>query len=280
MTRLTGTIPALLTPFREGGREIDFEAMDAHVTWLAGHGVRTLAPLGTTGEGPSLSLEERKRVIDRLVAHPSGVGVVAGTGTNALPETIEICRYAAERGCALLVSPPWYFTASPAGVARYFRALLDALPADAQVLAYHIPSMTRNAIEDDVLSLGVAGAKDSSGDLEHTLAWLRGFPALSILNGNDASAADWYAAGGKGTLTMLANVYPDRLEAIRRGEDVDENQSFLQRARAYVESLPRHAALKELVHRRAGVPQSSVRPPLDELTDEHRASLDAAHDLV
>jgi 4-hydroxy-tetrahydrodipicolinate synthase len=277
---IEGTIPALLTPFHEGGREIDFDAIDAHLAWLHGHGVRTVAPLGTTGEGPSLTLAERRAVIDRVVDHASGMRVIAGTGTNALPDTIEISRYAAERGCALLVAPPWYFTATPQGVARYFREVLGALPAGAQVLAYHIPAMTRNAIGDDVLSLGVVGAKDSSGDLEHTLAWLRGFPSLSILSGNDASAADWYAAGGKGTLTMLANVYPDRLEAIRRGEDAQANQEFLQRARDVVESLPRHATLKELLHRRAGVARSAVRPPLDELTDEQRATLDAAHDLV
>lgn len=278
-SELTGTIPALLTPFGDDG-EIDFDAMDAHVAWLAARGVRTISPLGTTGEGPSLSLDERKRVIDHLTRN-GGLDVVPGTGTSALPETIELSHYALERGvAAVLVAPPWYYPASPRGSETFFRTLIAALPAGAKVLAYHIPGMTGVAIEDAVLRAGAAGAKDSGGDLDHTVHWLREFPSLAILSGSDATAAAWYAAGGRGTITFLGNLFPDRLEAIRRGEDVDANQAFLAHARERVESFPRHAALKYLLHRIAGVRHARVRPPLDELTPEQRATLDAADDLV
>lgn len=275
---LAGTIPALLTPFGEDG-EIDFDTMDAHVAWLGERGVRTISPLGTTGEGPSLSLAERKRVIDHLVA--SGMDIVPGTGANALPETVELSRYALERGAsAVLVMPPWYFPASASGTEAFFRALLAALPDGARVLAYHIPVMTGVAIEDAVLRAGAAGAKDSGGDLDHSVRWLRDFPSLAILSGSDATAGAWYAAGGRGTITFLGNLFPDRLEAIRRGENVDANQDFLVRARAFVETFPRHAALKYLLHRIAGVRHARVRPPLDELTNEQRAALDSADDFV
>ena len=277
MTVLLGTIPALLTPFAADGK-VDLAAMDAHLAWLGDQGVRCVSPLGTTGEGPSLSLAERKSVIERVAS--SGLDFVPGTGASALPEAVELSAFALERGAAaVLVAPPWYYDASPGGTLEFFGRLLDALPAGSAVLAYHIPAVTGVPVEDEVLEL-VAGAKDSSGDLAHTLEWLRRFPSHAILNGSDASAAAFYAAGGRATLTMLANVFPDRLEAIRRGEDPAGNQDFLARARVLVDSFPRHAALKLLLHLRAGLERSRVRPPLDELTAEQAARLQAAHDLL
>lgn len=273
---ISGTIPALLTPLRDGGRTVDLDSMDAHVSWLAEQGVTCISPLGTTGEGASLSLDERTTVIARLLEHPGGVAVLPGTGTNALPETIEISRFALDRGAAgVLVIPPWYFPASTAGTVRYFEELIDALP-EPRVYAYHIPAFSRVPIPDDVLRLaGVTGVKDSAGDLAHTQSWLREFDSLTVLSGNDTHAAAMYADGAPGTLTMLANVFPDRLEAIRRGENVEESQRFLVQARDTVDSVPRHAALKYLVHRRAGVARSPVRAPLDELAPEHEQVLDA-----
>lgn len=273
---IAGTIPALLTPFRDGGRTLDLDALDAHVSWLAEQGVTCVSPLGTTGEGASLSLAERKTVIERLLDHPSRVAVLPGTGTNALPETIELSRFALDRGAAgVLVIPPWYFPASREGTVRYFAELIAALPRP-RVFAYHIPAFSRVPVPDDVLRLpGIAGVKDSAGDLAHTQAWLRDFASLTVLSGNDTHAAAMYGAGASGTLTMLANVFPDRLEAIRRGEDVEASQRFLVEARETVESVPRHAALKYLVHRRAGVARSPVRAPLDELAPEHERVLDA-----
>ena len=189
-----GTIPALLTPFSEGGAEVDFELLDEHVAWLAERGVRTISPLGTTGEGPSLSLAERKHVIERLAAHPAGMKLLPGPGCTALPETVELSRFAVEHGAAgVLVAPPWYYDATPAGTARYFGALIEALPADARVFLYHIPVQTGVPIEDETMRAlrdrygpPVAGAKDSSGDLEHATRWIRDFPLTGIIPRLDA----------------------------------------------------------------------------------------------
>jgi 4-hydroxy-tetrahydrodipicolinate synthase len=273
---IAGTIPALVTPFRDGGRTLDLDSMDAHVSWLAEQGVTCVSPLGTTGEGASLSLDERKSVIARLLEHPSRTAVLPGTGTNALPETIELSRFALDRGAVgVLVIPPWYFPASTTGTVRYFAELIAALPQP-RVFAYHIPAFSRVPVPDEVLRLpGVTGVKDSAGDLAHTRSWLREFDSLTVLSGNDTHAAAMYADGAPGTLTMLANVFPDRLEAIRRGEDVEENQRFLVGARDVVDSVPRHAALKYLVHRRVGVARSAVRAPLDELAPNDERVLDA-----
>jgi 4-hydroxy-tetrahydrodipicolinate synthase len=270
-----GTIPALLTPLTPGGADVDLDALDAHLAWLHERGVRTVSPLGTTGEGPSLSLVERMAVIERIAAHQSRMQMLAGTGCTSLPETIELSRFAVERGAALLVAPPWYYDATPHGTTDYFLRLLEVLPREARVFLYHIPSMTGVPIEDETLRVlserfgpVVAGAKDSSGELDHVRRWLREYPELTIVSGSDAFVSAVYAAGGRGTITLLANVFPEELEGIRRGDRVEERQAFLTAVRALVGELPRHAALKHLLHLVSGLPTSSVRPPLTELDEE------------
>jgi 4-hydroxy-tetrahydrodipicolinate synthase len=239
-------------------------------------GVRTVSPLGTTGEGPSLALTERKQVIERLAAHPSEVALICGTGCTALPETIELSRFAVEHGAQLLVAPPWYYHPfDERGVTEYFTRVLEALPPSARVFLYHIPRQTGVPIADETLRglagrFGplLAGVKDSGGDFEHTRAWLRDFPELTVLSGSDATAAAAYEAGGRGVLTMLGNIFPEELEQIRQGVAVEERQRFLAAARELVQEVPRHAALKQLLHLVSGLPHSAVRPPLQELDEE------------
>lgn len=280
---IEGTVPALLTPFTESGATVALDLLDEHVGWLAERGVRTVSPMGTTGEGPSLSLAERKAVIERLAAHPSGMGLLVGTGCTALPETVELSRFAAERGAAgILVAPPWYFDATPAGTTRYFTALLSALPAETRVFLYHIPPVTGVPIEDETIrelrarfGPTLAGAKDSSGDLEHAARWIRDFPELVIFTGSDALAAGAYAAGAAGTITLLGNLFPEELDAIRAGDAVEERQRFLAEVRALTQEYPRHAALKHLLHLVSGLPRSAVRPPLEELSAQQAEELEA-----
>ncbi len=280
---MKNTIPALVTPFTDCGAEVDLELMSAHVSWLYERGARTVSAMGTTGEGPSLSLAERKRVIDLLAAHPSGMKLQAATGCTALPETIELSRYAIERGAeSILVAPPWYYEPDPRGTTDYYLSLFEALPPDARVFLYHIPTVTGVPIEDETLrELGerygpvLAGAKDSSGSIDHVSHWLREFSQLTILPGSDGLASRVYAAGARGTITLLANVFPEELEGIRAGDDAERRQSFLTAVRTMVDHFPRHAALKHLIHLVSGLPRSSVRPPLVELTDEQTVELEA-----
>ena len=285
MNALEGTIPALLTPFTGGGEGVDLGLLDEHVSWLAERRVRTISPLGSTGEGLSLSLEERKRVIVRLARHASGVAVVPGTGATALPETIELSRFAVEHGAAaILVAPPSYYEVHDhRGTTTYFERVFAALAPEARVLLYHIPRTTGVPVEDETLRelrarFGpmLAGIKDSGGDMDATRRRLEDFPELAILNGSDATALAAYRAGGRGVLTMLANIYPEELDAIPRGDDAERRPAFLRRVREIVSVAPRQAALKELLHRVSGLPRSAVRPPLQELDAEHVATLDAA----
>lgn len=283
---IEGTVPALVTPFTEGGAAVDFDLLDAHVTWLAERGVRLVSPMGTTGEGPSLSLAERKQVVERLAAHPSGMQLLPGTGCTSLPETIELSRFAVGAGVAgILVAPPWYYDATPAGTTAYYAELLDALPESARVFLYHIPAVTGVPIEDETIrdlrarfGERVAGAKDSTGDLDHSRHWIEEFPELAIFPGSDSLAAGARAAGAAGTITLLGNILPEELNGIRAGDDVETRQRLLQSARDLTLAFPRHAAVKYLLHLVSGLPRSYVRPPLEELTEEQEASLAARFD--
>jgi len=272
---IEGTLPALLTPFTAAG-EVDLHALDLHLDWLHERGVRTVSPLGTTGEGPSLSLEERKAVIERVARHRSGMAFVPGTGCTALPDTVELSAFALDQGAqAVLVAPPTFFPPSEDGVLRYYAALLAALPDSAAVLLYHIPQNTRIPITDRMLrELPVAGVKDSSSDREHLLPWVREFgERLDIVDGSDDLVAAHHAAGGRATITLLANVVPEELDGIRAGDDAERRQRRLSALREAVSAVPRHAAVKYVLHLLTGLPASGVRPPLDDLTAAQRVEV-------
>jgi 4-hydroxy-tetrahydrodipicolinate synthase len=285
MTVVAGTIPALVTPFTRGGADVDLDLLDAHVAWLSERGIACVAPLGTNGEGPSLSLAERRRVIDHLAGHPSGIAHLPGTGCSSLPETIELSRFAVERGAAgILVAPPWYFEAERDGLARYYDALLGALPDEARVFLYNVPAYTGVAVEAGVAAQlrerfgeRLAGVKDSSGDVEHSLGYVRAARGLTLLFGSDAGVADAFRGGAHGVVSALANVIPREVEAVRQavaaGASGEEEQRVLGAVRALTRSGPRRSALKALVAAATGLPRGAVRPPLAELTDEEAARL-------
>jgi 4-hydroxy-tetrahydrodipicolinate synthase len=283
--RVVGTIPAIVTPFTRGGREVDLELLDRHVAWLHDHGIRCIAPLGTNGEGPSLSLDERRRVIERLAQHTSGIALVPGTGCSALPETIELSSFAVGCGAAaVLVAPPWYFSPERDGVERYFGALVAALPAGARVLLYHVPAYTGVPIEVETVARlradfgdRVAGVKDSSGDVERVIALRRAVPDATVLFGSDASIAEALRAGAHGVVSALANCIPREVDAVRQaiaaGRPGEEEQRTVAAVRELTRAGPRRSALKALVSVATGLPRSAVRPPLADLTTGEVADL-------
>jgi 4-hydroxy-tetrahydrodipicolinate synthase len=279
MSAVAGTIPALITPFTDGGAAVDLDALDAHIEWLHVRGIRCIVPLGTTGEGPSLGPAERRAVIERVAAHPSGMAFVAGTGCVSLPETVELSRHALDHGAAaVLVAPPWYFTPEADGLERYYAALLEQLPESARVILYHIPGYTGVPIEVDLVvalrerfGARIVGVKDSGGRLEHSAALLEAVPDLVVLCGSDALVADAYRAGAAGIVSGLANAAPRQVDAIRRavaaGGDGAEEQAWLTALRDLTHAVPGRSALKVLVAHACGLPRSPVRPPLTDLDD-------------
>jgi len=198
---------------------VDNARLAAHARRLFAAGVDGIALFGTTGEGQSFSLEERRAGLDALLA--AGISperVVAGTGCAAITETIELTRHAVRAGCiGALVLPPFFFKGlSDEGVYASYARLIDQV-ADRRLrlYLYHIPQVTSVPIRHDVVAQlmasypgAIAGIKDSGGDFEHTRKLLARFPDLAIFVGHEPHLPMALAAGGAGTICGIANLYP------------------------------------------------------------------------
>jgi len=283
---LPRVVPAAVTPLTEGGREVLLDFVPQHLTYLEHRNADGVLTLGTNGEGPSLSLAERKQLIDAVITHRGRLRVFAGTGCAALPETIELSRYALERGAdAVMIVPPFYFKDVPAtGLAAYYAQVLDALPAERKVMLYNIPDVSAVEITDGLVETLLAryedrllGIKDTSGDAARTKRYIERFPQLAVYNGSDGNLAAVAGAGIAGAISGSANVFPDLIAWVLRahdtGGDVAAAQAGVDRVRALIGKYPAHAATKRLLHLVAGLPLTYVRPPLRDLTDEEAASL-------
>ncbi|HNP74486.1 MAG TPA: dihydrodipicolinate synthase family protein [Kouleothrix sp.] len=277
---------ASLTPFASPGGGVDHDWIPRHLRWLEANGVDGVVPCGTTGEGPSLGFDERKAVIDSVLAHRGKLRVFAGTGCVALPETIAATRYALERGADVaLVLPPYYFkNPSDAGLLAFYRAVCDALPPGGQIMLYHIPPISQIAIPTAVIDgllashpAAIYGLKDSGGDPEHTAMLIARYPQLKIFTGGAPLLARALADGAAGGIFALANVFPRELRAVLSAHAAGDNTATAQRkATALSDLLKKHGAipsLKALVSPIADLPATSPRAPLVSLAEADAATL-------
>jgi 4-hydroxy-tetrahydrodipicolinate synthase len=288
MRELTGVICANVTPFTTNTGLIDEAWLPAHLRFLEQQGVSGVLALGTTGEGPSLSLQEREQVLDMIVAQRGNLFVMAGTGCAALPETVALSRYALQRGAdAVLVMPPFYFkNLDDAGVLAYYRALCDVLPSDARVLLYHIPAVTAVPITPGIIE-GLLqshpqqfyGIKDSSGDEHYLSAVLANYPQLRVYVGSALTAAHGLQNGAAGLISAISNTWPrmvvDVVKAHQEGGDVGVAQAKLTAlSQAIGPNTP--PALKAALPWVSDLPHTSVRVPLCNLSDVEVQRLKAA----
>ena len=289
---LTGVMVATVTPFTRAGAAVDHDWIPPHLRFLEQAGVSSVFTLGTNGEGPSVGVAERRQVVETVVAHQGGLGVVAGAGTAALPDTIRAANDALEAGAdAVAILPPFFEAqVDSAGLLGYFDAVLEALPAPGRVLLYNIPHKAQVDIPDDVvLALldlhgeRVIGIKDSSGVVERTsryLAIAERFPTFTVLAGADAHHDRLYAAGCRGAVTGLGNAVPHLVLGIqaahRSDRDAGRVQRELERLRALLAPYPSLAALKQLIGITARLPVTCVRPPHRDLTAEEQREFEAA----
>jgi len=287
ISHLSGVVCATLTPFVSESGAVDDEWIPRHLRFLESHGVHGVLTLGTTGEGLSLSIEERKQVIDLVMKHREGLFVLAGTGCAALPETIALSQYAVEQNVdAVLIVPPFYFTPpTDRGLLHYYRAVCDALPAETRVLLYHIPAVTgvpiTPAVIEGLLYSHVGqffGIKDSSGDATHTAELVRRYPDLHIYSGSDSQVANSLQAGVFGVISAFSNVCPERVRAVfdahHDGGDVEAAQARLSALRGLVvPPTPAPPALKAMLPWVSDLPPTSVRLPLANMHEEEAARL-------
>lgn len=281
MSELHGVISAMLTPFVSDVGPVDYEWLPAYLRYLESNGINGVVVMGTTGEGPSLAIGERERMLDTVIKFRGNLKIIAGTGCAALTETIALSRYAIDAGAdAVLVMPPFYIKSpAEAGVLHYYRALCDALPEDSRVLLYHIPAVTGVPITPTIIE-GLLqshgrqfyGMKDSAGNAEHTSGLIANYPQLQIFSGSDHQIANALAAGATGVISALSSAFPALVHSVyaayQAGGDVAAAQTRLSTVRRLIDPLNTPPALKSALPWLSDLPETAVRLPLVPLDNE------------
>ena len=211
-TKFRGSFTALVTPFKNGS--VDENAFRGLVDWQIAEGTSGLVPVGTTGESPTLSHDEHKRVVEWCVDQAKGrVPVVAGAGSNSTREAIELAQHAEEAGAdAVLVVTPYYNKPTQEGLYQHFKAINDAIGIP--IIIYNIPA--RSVIDMTVDTMkrlfdlkNIAGVKDATANVVRVSQQRAAMgPEFNQLSGEDATALGFMAHGGHGCISVTSNVAP------------------------------------------------------------------------
>ncbi|MEM6289416.1 MAG: 4-hydroxy-tetrahydrodipicolinate synthase [Bacteroidota bacterium] len=292
-----GTAPALVTPFAGGGLDLDaFRALiDFQIeggpapSGTVYDGVEAVVVLGTTGENPTVTHDERRRLVDVALEHTAGrVPVVVGTGTNATAQSAAFSKEAADAGAdGLLVVGPYYTKPTPDGVLGHVAAIADA--TDCPIVLYNVPGRTgANLTAETTLRVieavpSVVGVKEASGDLGQIADLIAGRPeGVAVYSGDDDLAFPTVCLGGDGLVSVISNVVPGAVSAMvrhalagRLGDARTLHYTLLGAMRAsFIEANPApvKAALAIM-----GRMEPTLRLPLAPLTHGARARVLAAY---
>ena len=283
MNPIVGSIVALVTPMDDAGR-VDYEAFKRLIDWHIAEGTDCIGVVGTTGESPTVSMEENCELIRVAVQHAAGrVPIMAGTGANSTAEAIELTRYAQSVGadCHLSVVP-YYNRPSQEGIYRHFCAVAEAV--ELPMVLYNVPGRTVADMQPDTTMRlskvpGVIGIKEASGNIERS-AWLikqapKGF---SVYSGDDGTAIATMLLGGHGNVSVTANVAPKLMHELC----IAAIEGDVRRATAiHMRLLPLHKQLfcepspapAKWAMSQLGLCGPSVRLPIVPLTDAGQATV-------
>jgi 4-hydroxy-tetrahydrodipicolinate synthase len=211
-TSFRGSFTALVTPFKNGG--LDEKAFRDLVDWQIAEGTNGLVPVGTTGESPTLSHEEHKRVVEWCIDQADGrVPVIAGSGSNSTQEAVELSRHAEKAGAdAVLIVTPYYNKPTQEGMYQHFKAINDAI--DIPIIIYNIPP--RSVIDMSVDTMkrlfelkNIAGVKDATANMVRVSQQREVLgPDFNQLSGEDGTCLGFMAHGGHGCISVTSNVAP------------------------------------------------------------------------
>ena len=287
MLTLHGSIPALVTPFTEDARHVDEDAFAALVERQVRGGSHGLVPVGTTGESPTLSEAEHVRVIGLCVEAARGrVPVIAGVGSNNTEAACRLARGAAAAGAdALLATTGYYNKPSQAGLIQHYEALRRA--TDLPVVIYNVPGRTASDVRVETLAAlsfmeGIVGVKDATGDLarvaRHRVSCKAGFVQLS---GEDATAVGFNAMGGRGRISVAANVAPERCASLQDAcadGDWDAARDMQGQLIHLIDALfaDTNPAPVKYALSRMGLCKEALRLPLVPASEGARRAVDAA----
>ena len=276
-----GVYPAMTTPFHDDGR-IDFETLRSYATRLVDAGVDGVVPVGSTGESATLTHDEHVEVIEAVVDEVD-VPVVAGAGSNATHEAVRLSERAADAGAdALLHISPYYNKPEQAGFREHYETVADAV--DLPQVVYNVPSRTgRSLAPETVAELAehpnVVAYKAASGDLELVSEVVERAPeGFAVLSGDDGLTLPVCSVGGVGTVSVVANVEPERTCALvgaalagdyERARRIHRRLAPLVR-QLFVETNPIPVVEANRIR---GYTQGNLRSPLTRLSGSRREAL-------
>jgi 4-hydroxy-tetrahydrodipicolinate synthase len=220
MTPITGSIVALVTPMHEDG-SVDYAALRRLVDWHIQQGTDCIGVVGTTGESPTVDVEEHREIIRVAVEQANGrVPIMAGCGANSTLEAIELARYAQKVGadCQLQVVP-YYNKPTQEGLYRHFRAIAEET-GDLPTVLYNVPGRTvADMLHETVLRLaqvpGIIGIKEATGNIERAQWLIRDLPpGFAVYSGDDPTAVALMLCGGQGNISVTANVAPRQMHEL------------------------------------------------------------------
>ena len=280
-----GVMVAMVTPFKNGGKEIDEAKIGELVEFHIGKKTTALVSCGTTGESPTLSLKEHERVVEVVVEAVKGrIPVIAGTGSNDTAAAIHLTKHAQKMGVdGVLVVSPYYNRPSQEGLYRHFRAIAEA--AGLPNILYNIQSRTGVNIEPETIERlardckNIVGVKEASGNLDQMskIKILCG-PDFDLISGDDSLTLPLLAIGGVGVISVVGNLVPqDMLKLIEEFERGNIKAAFTQHQKLFplmramfieTNPVPVKTAMGML-----GMIASDVRLPLCEMKPENKDKL-------
>ena len=287
MQAITGSIVALVTPFLPDG-QIDYGSLRKLVDWHVEQGTQCIGVVGTTGEAPTVAVDEHIEIIRVAVEQAAGrVPVMAGCGANSTAEAIHLARSAKSVGadCQLQVVP-YYNKPTQEGQYLHFKQIAEAV-GDLPMVLYNVPGRTVASMEHDtVLRLtqipGIVGIKEATGDLARAQWLLRDVPeGFAVYSGDDLTAVALMLCGGHGNISVTANVAPAQMQALCKAAMAGERDEAM---RLQKQLLPLHKSLfvesnpipVKWAMQRMGLCGGDLRLPLTPLSKTHHAVVENA----
>ncbi len=216
MDMFTGAMTALVTPFQDG--EIDFQTLDELIEFQLEGGIDGIVPMGTTGESPTMSHEEHKLVIERVVKTVgSQVPVIAGAGSNSTAEAIELTAFAKQVGAdATLQVDPYYNKPTQEGFYQHFKAIAEAV--DLPIVLYNIPGRCGAGMTPETIARldkveNIVAIKEATGSLDQA-SEIAMRCDMTIISGDDSLTLPLASIGGKGVISVVANIVPADVKAM------------------------------------------------------------------
>ena len=286
MKAIVGSIVALVTPMLEDG-SVDYDGLRRLIDWHVAEGTDCVGVVGTTGESPTVSVDEHCEIIRVAVEHAKGrVPIMAGAGGNSTAEAIELSRYALKVGadCTLSVVP-YYNKPSQEGIYRHFLAIAEAV--DISMVLYNVPSRTVADMQiETTLRLaqvpGIVGVKEATGEIDRASWLIKRAPAgFSIYSGDDGSAVALMLLGGQGNVSVTANVAPKAMHELCVAAMAGRAK---EAAAIHLKLMPMHTQLfiepspapTKWAMAKLGLCGAALRLPITPLTPAGQASVEQA----